>query len=644
MTDASAVFAQIAVLSGVSGKPALDAFKQHQGETDANTDENAAGFAELFAAFMSENVVPSVGSDMCGKGTEAVLCMLQPAGKNSDIPVELAPEMKAFRTLAANDISSTVAVECSLEQVPSTSAQQAIENEPPEVLSEKLTDDTALVPSPLPLADEASISAETCLVSAPVAPSKLTNVDESKVVVSEVRVQEAQLPKASLAKDTAKKEDGPLITPKDGPLLTPKQETVSVEQAVFVAPLKSVHPSPAVERVDQALMAVETEDVEATEDDDVAETGLNVAQITQLLTYQLAPAPVPKPTPSRQPEAIQTLDNQKSVAEALSALQVESDHTEAPVSHDYPTDESSSAEKLVTEADETVSALAVPSIQTQAPRRRTSSYEAHTKEDVPASSEDTRSGNEAHMKGDLAVSGRSGDAQSVRSVSDSPFEIPTEFSDRASKSATVLGGDDEKTLDPVTTDTMRLNVVRQETYFAPTPPPSLASQITEQIETELALPTSSASSPDTSQPDSETRVKVLQIRLDPPELGPLTVRMTLKHETLALQVEANKETASLIEKDRDTITGLLRSAGYTVDGLNIQVAPADRAGGNSTSTGSGSFQQMGQQHQPTSGQQEGRGMPERQWQGDGRDANYRGNGDETADKGVPRTVGGALYL
>ncbi len=67
-------------------------------------------------------------------------------------------------------------------------------------------------------------------------------------------------------------------------------------------------------------------------------------------------------------------------------------------------------------------------------------------------------------------------------------------------------------------------------------------------------------------------LKILQIQLQPADLGTVTVRMELKDTELTLHVEADrKETADLIRNDRDTLTNLLRSAGYNVDTGSVRI-------------------------------------------------------------------------
>jgi chemotaxis protein MotD len=79
-------------------------------------------------------------------------------------------------------------------------------------------------------------------------------------------------------------------------------------------------------------------------------------------------------------------------------------------------------------------------------------------------------------------------------------------------------------------------------------------------------------------------VKVLVIHLQPADLGTVTVRMALKADVMDVQVEAGRRTARLIDADRETLAGLLRSAGYHVEALTVRAveqpsAPASVAGG-----------------------------------------------------------------
>ena len=78
-------------------------------------------------------------------------------------------------------------------------------------------------------------------------------------------------------------------------------------------------------------------------------------------------------------------------------------------------------------------------------------------------------------------------------------------------------------------------------------------------------------------------VKVLQIELQPADLGTVTVRMSLRDRALQLDLEVGRgETAHLIQRERETLSTLLRSAGYLIDGLDVRLADQ---GGTGVSTG-----------------------------------------------------------
>ena len=70
----------------------------------------------------------------------------------------------------------------------------------------------------------------------------------------------------------------------------------------------------------------------------------------------------------------------------------------------------------------------------------------------------------------------------------------------------------------------------------------------------------------------ESAAKVLHIQLQPEGLGTVTIRMSVKDQALRLDLEVGRgETAHLIQRDRDTLSALLRSAGYMIDGVEVRV-------------------------------------------------------------------------
>jgi hypothetical protein len=185
----------------------------------------------------------------------------------------------------------------------------------------------------------------------------------------------------------------------------------------------------------------------------------------------------------------------------------------------------------------------------------------------------------------------------------------------------------------------KVSIIRQETHFAPAPAQSLAFQIANRIVHEVGTADPVFTAPVAAVPDdaSAAPVKSLYIQLDPPELGALMIRMSLKDETLHLQIEASRhETARLIERDQDALSGMLRSAGYNFDGLTVQITTSDR--GNGAQQFSGFNQPTGQHtagRQPEdSGSGQRAGEPER----------IAENGRDTEAPAAPGRRGGLVYL
>lgn len=89
-----------------------------------------------------------------------------------------------------------------------------------------------------------------------------------------------------------------------------------------------------------------------------------------------------------------------------------------------------------------------------------------------------------------------------------------------------------------------------------------------------------------SQPSISARpVQVLQIRLEPPELGTVSVRMRLDANALEVRIDARQPgTADLIRSDQGALTRLLQSAGYDVEILTIHVAEPHRSAASSISS------------------------------------------------------------
>ena len=187
----------------------------------------------------------------------------------------------------------------------------------------------------------------------------------------------------------------------------------------------------------------------------------------------------------------------------------------------------------------------------------------------------------------------------------------------------------------------KASVVSQETHFAPVPQLSPALQLANRIaqEVEITDPVFTTGAAAAANDASAAPVKVLSIKLDPPELGALTIRMSLKQDILHLQIDASRqETARLIERDRDALSGMLRSAGYNFDGLTVQITTGDRGNGAQQFGGSGGFNPPAAQRQP-----EDSGS-EQAWRRAGEPERIAENGRETEAPGAPVRHGGPVYL
>lgn len=139
---------------------------------------------------------------------------------------------------------------------------------------------------------------------------------------------------------------------------------------------------------------------------------------------------------------------------------------------------------------------------------------------------------------------------------------------------------------------------------------SPAQQIADRIIGEAASAQEPASRPAVplEQTAMKPTLKVLQIQLQPAELGNVSVRIELKDRGLTLHVAADRpETADLIRADQDGLSKLLRSAGYTVDAGSIRVVES----GDRTSAAQQGGQQ-GAHSNPQSSPQSHSGGSERQ--------------------------------
>ncbi|KAB2917451.1 MAG: hypothetical protein F9K29_09475 [Hyphomicrobiaceae bacterium] len=129
-------------------------------------------------------------------------------------------------------------------------------------------------------------------------------------------------------------------------------------------------------------------------------------------------------------------------------------------------------------------------------------------------------------------------------------------------------------------DGLAISAAHKEPTLPSDPPPAPVQQFARQVASP-GVPGDGTPKPDTFNPFARIApapVKVLYIQLQPAELGTVMVRMALKNDALELHLEVSRqETARLIDSDRETLTKILQSAGYMIDGVTLNVSKSDQA-------------------------------------------------------------------
>ncbi len=176
---------------------------------------------------------------------------------------------------------------------------------------------------------------------------------------------------------------------------------------------------------------------------------------------------------------------------------------------------------------------------------------------------------------------------------------------------------------------------------------AVAHQIADRVASEARTLTAQAGRPDAPAfgVKHEAAAKVLHLQLQPEGLGTVTIRMSVKDQALRLDLEVGRgETGHLIQRDRDTLSALLRSAGYMIDGIEVRVADA---GGASAQGGNGQANTpMHGGGQSGSSQAEGRSPGERSPDGrNERGNNAFGNGRNGEDEQARHSArSGGVYI
>lgn len=206
-----------------------------------------------------------------------------------------------------------------------------------------------------------------------------------------------------------------------------------------------------------------------------------------------------------------------------------------------------------------------------------------------------------------------------------------------------------------------VKILREETHFAPSMRLSPMQQISDAMGQALAKPASTASNSAMSDLAGATTskagptVKVLEIQLQPMELGSVKVTLKIVGDNLEVSVRAaNQQTVEILEKDRQLLDRMLRSAGYKADVVTIQAAADDRPAfqvlsSSNTSSGNAGWQLGGQGNGQGSAGASSGGEQQAGKNGDQTGDNASetggsaGNGNDEPGSGKP-SDGNAVYL
>jgi len=238
------------------------------------------------------------------------------------------------------------------------------------------------------------------------------------------------------------------------------------------------------------------------------------------------------------------------------------------------------------------------------------------------------------------------DASSVRMPSTEAGDVFSSFSHEGEhQSGAGLGADAKYT------------VVRTETHLAPAmqqlPIVQIADRISEALNEakDIELLGSEGATSAKLVPDGP--VKVLLIQLQPAELGTVTVRMALKHDTLEVRLEVSRQdTAERIRHDREALSKMLQAAGYAVDNVAVQVVDVDKSfttlqTQHSGNTGSNGQSALPGQSQSGWSQADGRssGGQGGQAQSQAGQAHISGAGESAEERAQgARSAAGSVYL
>jgi hypothetical protein len=171
-----------------------------------------------------------------------------------------------------------------------------------------------------------------------------------------------------------------------------------------------------------------------------------------------------------------------------------------------------------------------------------------------------------------------------------------------------------------------VTVLRTETHLPPVTPTTPLHQVVAAITTDglgAATEPTAAGAPDPATASGPERqlVRTLDIRLEPPDLGSVTVKLRLTGQHLTLRISADSAaTAQSLEQDRDTLASMLRGNGYSPEISAVRHEPAaapamlTASGADSAASSQSGANQAGSQGSTDGGTRSQSGQPGSQQQ------------------------------
>lgn len=203
---------------------------------------------------------------------------------------------------------------------------------------------------------------------------------------------------------------------------------------------------------------------------------------------------------------------------------------------------------------------------------------------------------------------------------------------------------------------VKVTTVRQETHFAPPMKSTPAMQVADAVASGLADLEAQQAPRTTSEqavtkPVSTAPLRVLQVQLQPAELGIVTISLSLKADALELHIDAMRaDTADLLRRDREVLSDLLRQTGYDVDTVSVRVADPDAGiltGGQTTTHNQGQPQSVSAPGQLQGGwsMPDDRSRGARHQAGHGQDSGSSRSDSTGVDRSTPEAPAGlGVYI